>query len=63
MRIPVVDMAECMDCDACLEICPSVFTKNDTGLIVVADLDEYPEAEVDECIKNCPCKCIYWQDS
>lgn len=62
MRVPVVDMAECMDCDACLEICPSVFKKNDMGFIQVVESNEYPEAQVDECIKNCPCQCIHWED-
>jgi ferredoxin len=59
---PVLDSAECNDCDACLEIAPSVFKRLDSGIILVADLEEYPEEEVDECIKNCPCQCIGWEE-
>jgi ferredoxin len=63
MRIPVIDLGECSECDACVELCPTVFRRNDTGLIEVIDLPDYPEEEVDECIKNCPCDCIYWDES
>ena len=60
---PVLDMAECTDCDACLEISPSVFKRMDSGIIWVVDLDEYSEEEIDECIKNCPCQCISWEEA
>jgi len=60
---PILDMAECTDCDACLEISPSVFKRMDSGIIWVVDLDEYPEEEIDECIKNCPCQCISWEEA
>ena len=63
MRIPVIDLGECSECDACIELCPAVFRRNDTGLIEVIDLPDYPEEEVDEGIKNCPCDCIYWDES
>lgn len=62
MKTPVVDMEECVDCDACFEMCPTVFRRNDMGIIEVMDLSEYPEEEVDEVIKNCPCDCIHWED-
>jgi len=63
MKKPVIDIGECVDCDACLELCPSVFRQNDAGYIEVIDLPEYPEEEVDECIKNCPCQCIRWEEA
>jgi ferredoxin len=63
MRKPVLDSAECNDCDACLEIAPSVFQRMDSGIIWVVELDAYPEEEVDECIKNCPCHCITWEEA
>jgi ferredoxin len=62
MRIPVVDMEACVDCDACVELCPTVFRKNDMGVIEVLELSEYPEEEVDEMIKNCPGDCIRWEE-
>lgn len=58
MKIPVIDLSECVDCEACLELCPTVFRRNDAGYVEVIDLLEYPEEEVEECIKNCPTDCI-----
>lgn len=62
MKKPVVDIGECTLCMGCVEVCPSVFSLNDAGYIQVADLSEYPEAEVEEAIKYCPEDCIYWAD-
>ena len=46
-----------------IEICPAVFLKNDnTGLIEVADLSEYPEDQVNEAIALCPEDCIAWEE-
>ncbi|CAN2042344.1 ferredoxin [Candidatus Magnetomoraceae bacterium gMMP-15] len=61
MKIPVIELSECIFCEICTEVCPSVFKMNDAGYIEVADLSEYPEAEVDEVIKNCPANCISWE--
>jgi ferredoxin len=63
MRVPVIDLGECVDCDACLDMCPSVFRRNDAGYIEVVDLEAYPEEEVAEAIKNCPADCITWEAS
>ena len=60
MRIPVVELSECILCEVCVEACPLVFKLNDAGFIEVVQLDIYPETEVDEAIKNCPVDCIYW---
>ncbi len=46
MRIPVIDLGECVDCDACVETCPNVFRRNDAGYIEVLELHEYPEEAV-----------------
>ncbi len=62
MKIPAVDLSECLDCDVCIEVCPEAFRRNDTGQIEVVDLAGYPEEGVDEAIKNCPCDCIYWDE-
>ena len=61
-RIPVVDPGCCKECDACIEVCPTVFRKNEgTGLIEVVDLPEYPVALVDDAISICPEDCIIWE--
>lgn len=62
MKIPVIDKSECDDCEACVELCPSVFRRNDLGYIEVVDLKEYPREEIDEIIKNCPAHCIAWEE-
>ena len=62
-KVPVIDLAECTDCESCLEICPAVFRRNsDTGCIEVADLDEYPEDCVREAMTMCPADCISWEE-
>jgi ferredoxin len=62
MKIPVIDLSECTDCEGCLALCPKVFKRNDAGFIEVADLSEYPEDEVNEAIANCPADCIKWEE-
>jgi ferredoxin len=62
MRYPVIDLGSCNLCGGCMELCPEVFCLNQgTGFVEVADLRNYPEAEVDEAIKNCPLDCISWE--
>jgi len=62
MKIPAVDMGECTDCEGCVELCPRIFKRNEAGFIEVADLSSYPEKEVEEAIKNCPVRCIRWEE-
>jgi ferredoxin len=60
MKIPVVELSDCIKCEVCVAVCPAVFRMNDAGYIDVADLSSYPEPEVEEAIKNCPADCIHW---
>jgi len=62
MKIPVVELSDCIKCEVCIEVCPAVFRMTDAGYIDVADLSSYPEPEVEEAIKNCPADCIYWAE-
>lgn len=62
MKRPVVELSECILCEVCRDVCPEVFKMNDAGFVEVMILDEYPEDEVDEAIKNCPKDCIYWEE-
>ena len=62
MKIPVVELSDCIRCDVCVEVCPLVFRKNDAGYVEVADLTEYPEPDVEEAIKNCPADCVAWAE-
>jgi len=63
MRIPVVELSDCIRCEICTEICPSVFFLNEVNFIQIKELASYPVSEVDEAIKNCPTNCIFWEDS
>ena len=63
MKIPIVDLSECILCGICIEVSPAVFKMNDAGFIEVLRSDNYPEGEVDEAIKNCPTSCIYWEEA
>jgi ferredoxin len=62
MKIPVVELSDCIKCEVCVEVCPAVVRMNDAGYIDVVDLSSYPEPEVEEAIKNCPADCIYWAE-
>ena len=61
MKLPVVELSDCILCEVCTSASPSVFRLNDAGFIEVISLDRYPEDEVDEAIKNCPADCIFWE--
>jgi ferredoxin len=62
MKIPVVDIGPCTLCMGCVEVCPEVFQQNNAGYIEVIELENYPEATVNEAIKYCPEDCITWED-
>jgi len=62
MKIPVVELSDCIVCGVCVEACPGVFRLNDAGYIEVRDLKNYPEEDVNEAVKNCPADCIFWQE-
>jgi ferredoxin len=62
MKRPVVELSECIRCEVCVEACPRVFRMNEAGFIEIADLSAFPEAEVQDAIKNCPADCIRWED-
>ena len=62
-KIPAIDIRCCTDCESCLEMCPEVFIRNrETGLIEIADLDDYPEEPVNQAISICPADCISWEE-
>ena len=62
MKRPVIDLSECIDCEACIEVCPHYFRRNDAGYLEVVERPEYPEEEVQEAIKHCPADCITWEE-
>ncbi|MFH2046569.1 MAG: ferredoxin [Pseudomonadota bacterium] len=63
MKAPVVELGECILCGICVDLVPSVFQLSSGGYVEVADLLVYPEADVDDAIKNCPSDCISWNEN
>jgi len=61
-RVPDVELSDCILCEVCTDLCPTVFTMNENGYVQVEPLDSYPEEEVGEVIKNCPEDCIQWEE-
>ena len=44
------------------ETSPLIFRRNvNGGYIEVIEMIDYPIAQVNEAIKNCPLDCIYWE--
>lgn len=61
MRRPVIELSDCIVCEVCSEACPDVFSLNDAGYIEIAEMTVYPEACIDEALRNCPGDCISWE--
>ncbi len=61
MKRPVIDLSECVLCEICTDVCPSVFRLNDSGYVEVIEISKYPEEEVDDVIRNCRGDCITWE--
>ncbi len=62
MKVPVVDLSECVKCDICVDMCPQVFVMNDAGFIEVLPCEDYEEDDINEVIKNCRGDCISWDE-
>jgi len=60
MKVPIVELSECIVCGVCVETCSHVFRLNDAGYIEIIELAVYPEPDVNDAIKYCPVDCIYW---
>jgi len=63
MKIPVVELSDCIVCGVCVEACPQVFKLNNAGYIEVRDLKSFPAEDVNEAIKYCPADCIDWLEA
>jgi len=54
-----IDQDECIGCEACVEICPTVFGfDEDEGKAHVIDGANPDEDCVDEAVASCPAACI-----
>jgi len=62
MKIPVIEASNCVRCEVCTTVCPSVFQLNDLGFVEIIEMKHYPIDEVDQAIQNCPKDCIFWDE-
>jgi ferredoxin len=62
MKRPIVELSDCVLCEICLDVAPSVFRMNDAGYVELIELSSYPEEDVADAIKNCPADCISWSE-
>lgn len=61
-KYPTIDLGLCNECMGCVEVAPHIFRYNEwLGYVEVLELDEYPQEDVAEAIKNCPEDCIFWE--
>ena len=51
MLVPEVELDECILCGICIDVCPDVFSMNESGYIEVKELDEYPADDVQKTRK------------
>ena len=63
MKIVHIELSECILCEICTEMCPSVFRLNEAGFIEICDVTEGDVAAVQEAIKYCPADCIHWDET
>jgi ferredoxin len=62
-HIPFVVEDECIACGTCEEICPEVFTLNETlGFAQVMNPTGAAEDKIQEAMEACPVQCIHWAD-
>ena len=55
----VIDQDECIGCEACVEVCPEVFTfDSDTEKASVIEGADGDADCVEEAIASCPAECI-----
>jgi len=55
----IIDEEECISCESCVELCPSVFGWNEDSekAFVIDGAD--PDADcVEEAVASCPAECI-----
>ncbi len=75
LKQPLVDISECSLCDICIDICPNIFIKNDSGYIEVSKeikqrlyddqgniIDSVLFDDIQDAVKNCRGDCISWDE-
>jgi len=59
----VIDTADCIGCESCVELCSDVFVFNeDEEKAEVILPEDCPEDCIEEAMETCPVECIYWEE-
>ena len=58
----VIDVDECLGCEACIEECPDVFgfDEDSEKAFVIEGAEEGADC-VEDAIASCPAECITWE--
>ena len=58
-----IDLGVCIECGGCIDLAPDIFYFNESaGIMEVIDsIDNIDIELVEEAMKNCPKKCIFWE--
>jgi ferredoxin len=61
--LPAIDIDTCVGCGICVEICPEVFTLNESiaKALVINPVGGLPE-KIEEAMAICPVHCIHWEE-
>ncbi len=62
-RVPYVEYDDCIACGACVEVCPEVFTLNESlGSAQVLNPAGADGDKIQEAMDICPVHCIHWEE-
>ncbi len=61
-RTVVVDVDECVGCEACVEVCPGLFVMGPGEIAQVSNPEGADEEQICEAMDLCPVNCITWED-
>ncbi|THB75058.1 MAG: ferredoxin [Desulfobulbaceae bacterium] len=60
-KLVQIDQDECIGCEACVEMCPTVFGfDDDAEKAFVQEGKEAGDDCVEEAMASCPAECITW---
>jgi ferredoxin len=60
--IPVIEIEDCVGCGSCVEICPEVFSLNESiDKALVMNPVGCSREKIEEALEICPVHCIHWE--
>ncbi len=62
MKLPVIELDKCILCEICIDVCPGVFSMNNSGYVEVCEVKKLPLEELLDAVRNCPADCIIFDE-